>query len=565
MKNRIIIFSAVLLFCAMSGCGREKAPVEPPGDESLTVFCTPELTDITTAWANDYNRSNPGNEIRIVTIDHASIPEYLGSGKALGFTTGPFSDDAITNSEWREAVARDVIVPVYNPDNPYRQAISAEGVTVAEFTAILGNRGARSWSSMLSAAGDSPINLYMTGQPGVKDGITKLTGHDNFEGTATVRSDSRDLVEAIRSDKYSIGICRLTDITDPVTGELVAGISLLPIDRNANGRIDYMEDIYEDAGVLARGVWIGKYPKALSNNIYSVASVIPRNNNLASYLQYVITDGQQELSNFGYSDLQGNERLAMIDILAGDSYYEAEVENYSVARSPLQFIMYFPIFLTAAIIIFFLSVSLYQRARERSLAGPEPSVVASVLLNESSVKSPTGLYYDRSHTWAFMEEDGLVRVGIDDFLLRVTGPITGLKMKLPGERVRKGKQIVSIIQNGKQLDISASISGTIVEYNRQLEGNSALLNSDPYEGGWIYKIEPTNWLKEIQFLIMGSSYREWLRSEFERLKEFLTGPIKSASPEFARVMQDGGELRDGILQELGPKSWEDFQTSFLDA
>ena len=52
---------------------------------------------------------------------------------------------------------------------------------------------------------------------------------------------------------------------------MVENIRLLPIDRNGNGLIDYNEKIYDDVNDFSRGVWIGKYPKALFSNIYTVA------------------------------------------------------------------------------------------------------------------------------------------------------------------------------------------------------------------------------------------------------------------------------------------------------
>jgi hypothetical protein len=137
-------------------------------------------------------------------------------------------------------------------------------------------------------------------------------------------------------------------------------------------------------------------------------------------------------------------------------------------------------------------------------------------------------------------------------------------MKSPGERIRKGKLAVSIIQNGKQLDISAPVSGIIKEQNNRLSSNASAINASPGTEGWIYKIEPTNWLKEVQFLIMGKRYREWLKTEFLRLKEFLTESVRPGAHEYAHVLQDGGELKDRILEDLGPEVWEDFQTNFID-
>ena len=61
-----------------------------------------------------------------------------------------------------------------------------------------------------------------------------------------------------------------------------------------------------------------------------------------------------------------------------------------------------------------------------------------------------------------MEQNGIVKVGIDDFLQHITGPITRIKMKNEGDKVKKGEQILSLIQNGKQLNIYAPVSGTII-------------------------------------------------------------------------------------------------------
>ncbi|MCX6223699.1 MAG: hypothetical protein NTV01_02940 [Bacteroidia bacterium] len=82
-------------------------------------------------------------------------------------------------------------------------------------------------------------------------------------------------------------------------------------------------------------------------------------------------------------------------------------------------------------------------------------------MNESNLIVPKGLYFDKTHTWAFMEKDGTVKVGIDDFLQHVTGAITSIKMKKPGEKIKKGEHILTIVQNGKRLNICAPLSGII--------------------------------------------------------------------------------------------------------
>ncbi len=134
-----------------------------------------------------------------------------------------------------------------------------------------------------------------------------------------------------------------------------------------------------------------------------------------------------------------------------------------------------------------------------------------------------------------------------------------------GTKVKKGDHILSIIQNGKQLNLYSPVSGTIAGQNKVLESDAALINSSPYSAGWIYKIEPSNWIREAQLLFMAEKQKQFLKSEFARLKDFMAAIMTSDSEKYSQViLQDGGELKDGVLSDLGPEVWEDFQTKFID-
>jgi glycine cleavage system H lipoate-binding protein len=183
---------------------------------------------------------------------------------------------------------------------------------------------------------------------------------------------------------------------------------------------------------------------------------------------------------------------------------------------------------------------------------------------ESSVILPKGLFFDRSHTWAFMEKNGKVKIGINDFLQHVTGPITSVSMKEAGEEIKRGEELVKISRQGKQLSIYSPVSGTIKKQNFDLLKDSTKINTSPYNDGWLYMIEPGNWLKETQLMKMAEKASDWLKTEFIRLKDFFALYTKQETPGFAPVLQDGGSIREGALAEMGPKIWEDFQTHFID-
>jgi glycine cleavage system H lipoate-binding protein len=381
---------------------------------------------------------------------------------------------------------------------------------------------------------------------------------DETRTAGTTMGNVSEVVEAISKDPYAIGFCKLINILDFENQAMAESIRLLPIDRNGNGMIDSNEKIYDNLNDFTRGVWIGKYPKALFSNIYTVSKGQPENANEVAFVKWVLTDGQKYLAGNGYTELLVSERMSASDKLNTASISAGATSGERNLLFSLMFII------ATVVLIGFIAGALARQRNRRKAAikmeGPE----SHAILDENSLSIPKGIYFDKTHTWAFLEENGTVKVGIDDFLQHITGRITRIKLKGEGKKVKKGEQILSIIQNGKQLNLYAPVSGTIVEQNSALEINSSSLNSSPYRDGWIYRIEPSNWTRESQLLFMADKQREFIKKEFSRLKDFLMTAL-SADVRYAQViLQDGGEISDGVLTEMGPEVWEDFQTNFID-
>lgn len=210
--------------------------------------------------------------------------------------------------------------------------------------------------------------------------------------------------------------------------------------------------------------------------------------------------------------------------------------------------------------------AIVQFRRHKKAVVREVAYTFPNFFSENTIILPKGLYFDKTHTWAFMEKNGNVKVGIDDFILHITGYLSHVKMKNPGEKIQKGEPAFTIIQNGKQLTINAPISGIVKSQNNLLAEDCSLVNSSPYNDGWVYMVEPSNWFKDTQLLIMADKYKEWLKNEFLRLKDFLAGTNLTRNAEFLPIMlQDGGEYKDNVLENFGPEVWEEFQVKFINA
>ena len=421
------------------------------------------------------------------------------------------------------------------------------------------NPGNSVWGTLLENNEKVPLIFYLIDNVSVSSTLANFLNVNQNSINGFKVANAAEMVSAVQKNQFAMGFCKITDIQDATSQNLVENIKLLPIDKNGNGQVDYNEQIYDDLNSFSRGVWIGKYPKALFSSIYAVTDQPPSNESEVAFLKWVITDGQLLVNSAGHSELALSERQTKVDALYENiNLAEKPKDNFAIAKVILMVVALF------VVLGFIVNVVI----RQFQTAGSnivDKFKISSDAFSENTVAAPKGLYFDKTHTWAFMEKDGVVKVGIDDFLQHVTGPITRIKMKNSGEKVKKGEPIVSIIQNGKQLKLSAPISGTIIEHNNALKSNSLALNNSPYSDGWVYMIEPSNWLRDIQFLSMADKYKNWLKSEFSRLKDFLAITMYGENLRLANViLQDGGEFKDGILADLGPEVWEDFQTKFID-
>jgi len=560
MKTKVIPLFCLLVFFCCSNLSSKEAGNEKniPTKGTINVYCTPDIYDLTSTWAQHYSRSNPGQDIIVNKVGYQEITGLINKGENLCFMSNETQSAEKLKSGFQLVVGREIFVTVISSRNPYLAEIEKKGISPEALALSLAAPGKMQWGTLLDNGENVPLRFFIVNDDLTKAGVAAFLKSDQAS-LSGIKTETRDrLISAIQNDPYSIGFCRMTDILQPDNAGFTENIRLLPIDKNGNGKLDYMENIYADFGDFSRGVWIGKYPKVMTNNLYCIAKTQPSNEIEVAFLGWVLTSGQDLLPATGYSDLVSTERQSQMNKLARTSIYtESPVETNSTAKLVLL------LFVAAAALTLILDLVIRRykdkKGEHKHIISGQPPV-----FNESNMNIPKGLYFDKTHTWAFMEQDGYVKVGIDDFLQHVTGPITSIGMKSPGVRVNKGDQLCILIQNGKHLIIYSPVSGTIREQNTLLSANSSMINSSPYSEGWVCRIEPSNWLRETTFLSMADQYRVWLHGEFTRLKDFLAFAVRVDSPTYAPViLQDGGMLKDHILADFGPEVWEDFQTGFI--
>ena len=115
--------------------------------------------------------------------------------------------------------------------------------------------------------------------------------------------------------------------------------------------------------------------------------------------------------------------------------------------------------------------------------------------------------YTKDHEWINVKE-GVV--GITDFAQGELGDVVFVELPNIGEIFSKDDVFGTVEAVKTVADLYIPVSGKIIEINEALESNPELINSNPYDQGWIIKIELLN-LEEINDLLDDKSYKELIQ------------------------------------------------------
>lgn len=102
---------------------------------------------------------------------------------------------------------------------------------------------------------------------------------------------------------------------------------------------------------------------------------------------------------------------------------------------------------------------------------------------------PTDLRYTAEHEWIRRTGEDTVRVGITDFAQSSLGDVVFVQLPAVGAEVTAGEAFGEVESTKSVSDLYAPVSATVVAVNADLEGNPALVNSDPYGQGWLLELQ----------------------------------------------------------------------------
>jgi glycine cleavage system H protein len=104
---------------------------------------------------------------------------------------------------------------------------------------------------------------------------------------------------------------------------------------------------------------------------------------------------------------------------------------------------------------------------------------------------PTGLQYSDDHVWIRPTESGTrLSIGITDFAQQELGDIVAVTLPAIGANVQANVACADIESTKSVSDIISPVSGTVVARNDSAEEAPEKINSDPYDEGWLFEVDP---------------------------------------------------------------------------
>ncbi|PWI44199.1 glycine cleavage system protein GcvH [Streptomyces sp. ICBB 8177] len=104
------------------------------------------------------------------------------------------------------------------------------------------------------------------------------------------------------------------------------------------------------------------------------------------------------------------------------------------------------------------------------------------------MSNPEQLRYSKEHEWLSAVEDGVATVGITQHAAHALGDVVFVQLPEAGQDVTAGEACGELESTKSVSDLYSPVSGTVTEFNQDVVDDPALVNTAPFEAGWLFKV-----------------------------------------------------------------------------
>lgn len=318
-----ILFLAVICLSFMfKGCNN---PGNEPGrakNDSLkgkiSISGAFALYPMTVRWAEEFQKLHPRVKINI---------SAGGAGKGMADALSKMVDLAMYSKEvspeeqakgaWWIPVAKDAVLPTMNATNPAVKDIKLKGLSRKSFNDIFITGTVKSWGQITGTINKEEVQVFTRSDAcGAAEMWAKyLSGKKQEDLQGLGVNGDPGVADAVKRNIGGIGYNNLNFVYDLSSRRPFAGIEVIPIDLNGNGKIDPDENFYGTLDEMMKAINDGKYPSPPARDLYLVSKGKPVDKLVLAFLNWVLTEGQKFVPEAGYIVIPPEKIQAGLDKL----------------------------------------------------------------------------------------------------------------------------------------------------------------------------------------------------------------------------------------------------------
>jgi len=313
---------SVLIACLSTAC----APKIKEGYDEATGYTGNisisgafALYPIVVLWSEDFKALHPNVRFNISAGGAGKgISDVLTNMVDIGLVSRDLHPQEVEKGAYPIHIANDAVLGTINSKHPNIDLIKKRGFTQEELANIFVHQRYKYWNDIDSRFVKEPIEVYVRSDAaGAGETWAKYFGERQEDLKGIGIFGDPGLAQAVKEKPLSIGFGNINFVYDLQTKKTAEHITTIPLDLNANGRIDEDEDFYGHLDSLTKAIAEKRYPSPPARDLTFVIRKDKQTKLIAAFISFALDKQQQGyLLENGYVPLNDETRNTELNKLS---------------------------------------------------------------------------------------------------------------------------------------------------------------------------------------------------------------------------------------------------------
>jgi phosphate transport system substrate-binding protein len=304
--KRILSFLLTGIFLIGCGsCGTRNRAADGEIRGRITISGAFALYPMTVKWAEEFRKSYPGIQVDISAGGAGKgMADALSEMVDLGMFSREVTPQELEKGAWYIALTKDAVLPTIHAGNPFLDELREKGVTRDQLVRLYVTGETSTWEELLGRDPATKVTLFTRSDAcGAASMWAAYLGvnQEDLKGLGVFGDPG--IADAVKNDRLGLGYNNVAYVYDINSRDKYTGMEVLPLDLNGDGKVSPEEQFYGSLDQIVNAIKEGMYPAPPARELYFVAHGKPEKEEVVLFIRWILTNGQEFLSEAGYVQL----------------------------------------------------------------------------------------------------------------------------------------------------------------------------------------------------------------------------------------------------------------------